>query len=393
MTATTQPRIRLLIADDSPVFRFYLKKCVAKMDGVEVAGEARDGVEALEQMAALRPDVVTLDMTMPRMNGMDTLKEMQRRFPNIPAIVLTSADEEEANLTLEALENGAFEFVLKPGHGPDGERRLIELLHPRLIEAARQSRAGAGDRAGAGAARRRPAAPGATPKPAPRAANPPRRAAPSASQPAGRPGILAIGSSTGGPTALHRVLAGLPAGFPLPIVLTQHMPANFLVSLAERLTRETPIETRVAEDGMPLAPGRALLAPGGRHMEIARQGGALVCQLNDGPSEHHCKPAVDPMFRSLAALAPRLSTLAVVLTGMGADGAAGALAIREAGGQVIAQDEATSVVWGMPGATVKLGAAHQVLPLEAIAPAILEAAGARPGAIPAREASHASAAV
>ncbi len=353
--------IRLLIADDSPVFRFVLKKCVAQMGDVEVVGEARDGVEALEKMAELHPDVVTLDMTMPRMNGMETLKAMRRRFPGIPAIVLTSPDEEEANLTLEALENGAFEFVLKPGHGPGGERRLIELLHPRLVEAARRAR---------GRPARTTPRSTAVPRPASRAA----AAAPSAATPPAPPDVVAIGSSTGGPGALHAVLRGLSADFPLPIVITQHMPAGFLVSLAGRLTRETPIEVRVAEDGMPLAPGKALLAPGGRHMHVVRRRGALAARLDDGPSEHHCKPAVDPMFRSLAALAPGVRTLAVVLTGMGEDGAAGALAIREAGGHVIAQDEATSAVWGMPGGTVKRGAADRVLPLGEIAPAILAAA-------------------
>jgi len=190
---------------------------------------------------------------------------------------------------------------------------------------------------------------------------------------------------------LHALLDGLPPDFPLPVVITQHMPANFILSLAERLTRETPIATRVAEDGMALAPGRALLAPGGYHMEIVRQGGGLACRLSDAPAEHHCKPAVDPMFRSLAALAPAVRTLAVVLTGMGADGADGALAIRGAGGHVIAQNEASSVVWGMPGATVKRGAAHDVLPLDGIATAILSVTGLPAGR--ATETRHANAAV
>ncbi len=346
--------IRVLIADDSPVFRHFLKKCLAKMGDVEVAGEARDGAQALERMGELRPDVVTLDMTMPRMNGMETLKAMRSRFPDIPAIVLTSADEDEAALTMEALEAGAFEFVLKPGHGESGERRLIELLHPRLREAAKVARA-------RGVSARR------MPRQRPASARP-QAAAPK--PPSGfRPDILAIGASTGGPSALHTLLSALPEDFPLPVVLTQHMPANFLVSLAERLDRETRLSACVAEDGMPLEAGRIHIAPGGRHLEIVRTAAGLACRLSDAPSEHHCKPAVDPMFRSLAALSG-LKVLAVVLTGMGADGAAGALTIREAGGHVIAQDEASSVVWGMPGATVKLGAAHEVLPLADIAPTI-----------------------
>ena len=353
--------IRLLVADASPVSRFVLKRCLAKMGGVEVVGEARDGREALEKTAELHPDVVALDVAVPRMRGVETLREMRRRFPDVPVIVLAGAGTEGAARALDALEDGAFEFVLKPGHGPGGERRLIELLRPRLIEAARRAR---------GRPARTTPRSTAAPRPALRAA----AAAPSGAAPDAPPDVVAIGSSTGGPGALHAVLRGLSADFPLPIVITQHMPAGFLVSLAGRLTRETPIEVRVAEDGMPLAPGKALLAPGGRHMHVVRRRGALAARLDDGPSEHHCKPAVDPMFRSLAALAPGVRTLAVVLTGMGEDGAAGALAIREAGGHVIAQDEATSAVWGMPGATVKRGAADRVLPLGEIAPAILAAA-------------------
>jgi len=217
LTRSSKP-IRVLIADDSPVFRHFLKKCLAKMGDVEAVGEARDGAQALERMAELRPDVVTLDMTMPRMNGMDTLKAMQQRFPDIPAIVLTAPNEKEAALTMEALEAGAFEFVLKPGHGESGERRLIELLHPRLREAAKVARA-------RGASSRR------IPRQQPASA---RSQTGAPRPPSGfRPDVLAIGASTGGPGALHALLSALPADFPLPVALTQHMPANFLVSLAE----------------------------------------------------------------------------------------------------------------------------------------------------------------
>ena len=192
-----------------------------------------------------------------------------------------------------------------------------------------------------------------------------------------RPDVVAIGSSTGGPAALHAVLSALPGSFGTPVVLTQHMPKPFLQSLAERLERETALHCRLASDGLILKAGNIYIAPGDTHLELDRLGMNLACHLVDAPPVHHCRPAVDPMFFSLAKLAPRIRTLAVVLTGMGEDGAAGAKAIGDARGYVITQDQKSSVVWGMPGATVKCGAANDVLPLDAIAPAIINACSKR----------------
>jgi len=340
--------IRLLIADDSPVFRHFLRKCVARMQGVEVAGEARHGEDALLKIAELKPDVMTLDMTMPRMDGMQVLHTMKRDYPDLPAIVLTSGNESEAALTVEALDAGAFDFILKP-HVADGdpEAFLIEALYPRIKAAYKPPRRSAAN---------------------PTAMHVMRSTVSSA---AARPDLVAIGSSTGGPQALHAVLGALPVDFPVPVVLTQHMPKLFMQPLADRLEKETALSCCLAEEGMKLARGYIYVAPGEHHLELMREGMDIVCRLSDAPPVHHCRPAVDPMFYSLAALAPRVNTLAVVLTGMGEDGAAGAKAIAGKRGHVIAQDEKSSVVWGMPGATVKCGAAHEVLPLDQIAAAII----------------------
>ena len=356
--------IRLLVVDDSPVFRHVVKKHLTAAGGVEVLGEARNGRDALLQAEKLSPDVVTLDMTMPELDGMQTLRKLREKFPSIQVVVLTAANEPEARKTVEALDAGAFDFILKPeiGRGDIGSFFRDELL-PRLRAAATSGRKRV--------VRSLPARRTAAAKSGGHASKERTQGIPTRISGASRPDIVAIGSSTGGPAALHAVLSALPGSFRTPVVVTQHMPKLFLVSLAERLERETALSCRLAEEDAPVLPGNIYLAPGEQHLEILRRGNGLYCHLSDAPPVHHCRPAVDPMFHSLAALAPRIRTLAVVLTGMGEDGAAGAEEIGKAKGHVIAQDEASSVVWGMPGATVARGAAHEVLPLNGIAAAIL----------------------
>jgi len=343
--------IRLLIADDSPVFRHFLKKCIAEMDDVELVGEARNGEDALEKINALNPDVVTLDMTMPRMNGMQTLGEIRKNHSDIKAIMLTSGSEDEAGMTVEALDAGAFDFILKPDASVvDTKAFMLDALLPRFSAlaktvASRQQKTNNSDlrknvRAGIFKCK-------------------------------SIPDVIAIGSSTGGPEALNTVLRTLPRDLKAPIVLTQHMPALFLKSLADRLERETALTCQLAEEGTILKAGHIYIAPGETHLELSRQGQHVMCHLVDKPPVHHCRPAVDPMFFSLAAMAPRIRTFAIVLTGMGEDGAAGAKAIHDAKGYVIAQNQESSVVWGMPGATVVCGAADEVLPLTDIAPAVI----------------------
>ncbi|MDQ6987793.1 MAG: chemotaxis-specific protein-glutamate methyltransferase CheB [Mariprofundaceae bacterium] len=344
--------IRLLIADDSPVFRHFLKKCMADMDDVEIVGEARDGEDTLAKITTLNPDVVTLDMSMPHMNGMQALHAMRKECPAVKAIVLTSGDESEADLTVAALDAGAFDFILKPHASVrDAKADLIASLYPRLQAVGKMIRQSATRRQNLSAIKRQPEVNKAVR--------------------IGVPDVIAIGASTGGPQALHAVLSALPDSLKVPIVLTQHMPKLFLQSLSERLERETALTCTLADEGTILQGGHIYIAPGDVHLELSRQGMNLLCHLVDSPAVHYCRPAVDPMFFSLAALAPRIRTLAVVLTGMGEDGAAGAKAISDAKGYVISQDQASSVVWGMPGATLACGAAHAVLPLDDIAAAVM----------------------
>ncbi len=341
--------MRLLVVDDSVVFRMFLRKCLSGLDEVEVVGAARDGMDAMDKVAELAPDVITLDMNMPRMNGMETLAALKRDHPGVKVIIVAAETEDDAGRTVQALKAGAFDFILKPGAGEQHPAEAIRsALVPRL-RALRDSRhkAAAGERR-TQEPRRRPGHASAT-----------------------RMDILAIGASTGGPNALDVVMRGLPAELPVPVTVVQHMPPLFIRSLAQRINDASPLACKVAEDGEQLLPGKAYFAPGDWHLEVVAGDHGLCARLSDAPPMHFCRPAVDAMFHSLTRLAPRFHTLAVVLTGMGKDGAAGALAVAEQSGLVIAQDEATSTVWGMPGATVGLGAAHHVLPLRNIPGEIL----------------------
>lgn len=341
---------RVLIVDDSVAFRMFLRRCLMAMSDVEVVGVARDGVDALEKAKELQPDVVTLDMNMPRMNGMETLQAMKRDYPQISVIIVAAETEDDADRTVQALKAGAFDFIVKPkASDPSPTKSIQHSLGTRLDELRART-----------ATRHRRAAPASvSTAPTPLA---PRTAAPN---------ILAIGASTGGPAALHTVLAALPARLPIPVVVVQHMPELFIRSLASRLDKDTPPPCSVVQEGEHLMPGHVYFAPGGKHLQVINDHGTLLAHLDDSPPLHFCRPAVDATFMSLAALAPRVQTLAVVLTGMGKDGAAGALRLAEQGAMVLAQDKETSTVWGMPGAVVEAGAAHKVLPLADIAGTVL----------------------
>jgi len=347
--------IRALVVDDSVVFRSFMRRCLNDIDGVEVVGTASDGKMALRQIEQLKPDVMTLDMEMPHLHGIDVLKALQQKAADTKVIVVASQSETDADKTIEALEAGACDFIVKPGaSSKDAQAELTKSLARRLFSAQSVSRVTSSKRL----VRKTQAA--------------------SFRKPTGfRPDVIAVGSSTGGPAALSAVFSALPGDIPAPITITQHMPKLFVQSLATRLNKESELSVQVAEDGMQLLPGHVYIAPGEIHMEVVRKGVGLAAKLVDGPKLHHCKPAVDRTFYSLVKLAPVVKTLAIVLTGMGADGADGAKKIAEFNGYVIAQDEASSAVWGMPGSTVKLGAANDVLPLDQIAGAIIQIAGKR----------------
>jgi len=353
--------LRTLIVDDSVVFRTFIRRCLNDMEGIEVVGAASDGSIALRRAAELKPDLMTLDLEMPGMDGLEVLRQLKTCSPDTRVIIVATETPASGDKVVQALEEGAFEAIVKPASAtPEDRQALADELQVCLTAAGSRYRpkrsSSAAPGVGAGSSGILEKSTGAL-----------RSMVLLASF---RPDIIAIASSTGGPQALSTIMTAISGTLAVPVVITQHMPKLFVESLASRLDGESALSCCVAEDGMRLERGHVYLAPGEMHMEVTRSGTGMMARLVDGPKVHHCKPAADPMFLSLQRLAPSVRTLALVLTGMGSDGAAGALAIAQAGGMVIAQDEASSTVWGMPGATVKQGAAHQVLPLADIAPVL-----------------------
>jgi two-component system chemotaxis response regulator CheB len=379
--------ISVLVVDDSVVVRRLIVDALGEAPGIQVVGTAANGLLAQAKIDQLKPDVVTMDIEMPEMDGIAAVRELRKRHPALPVIMFSTLSAAGASATLEALSAGATDYVTKPsnvGSVKESIAAVREQLVPKIQAlGGRRSRPGgpparpapsaapAGTRPGS-ASLRPGLPPGAPARPAPTAGAPPRPAttAPRRASPGGRVDILAIGSSTGGPDALTKVLTGLPTDLPVPIVITQHMPPVFTKMFAERLDRSTPLRVLEAGEGMELAPGTVYIAPGDRHLVFIRRGTATLTQLSGAPQENSCRPAVDVMFRSVAALYGA-SAFAAVLTGMGQDGRGGAKVLRDSGAEVLAQDEASSVVWGMPGAVVGAGLADEVLPLDRIAGALL----------------------
>ncbi len=358
---TKREPIRVLIADDSPVVRRLVERVLGREPGIEVVGAVSNGALVLQGAVARQYDVLVLDLEMPEFDGLATMRALRELRSDALVLVFTGADEEGVRRGLAAYQRGAVEVLQKPENlgASLGE---LQTKMPALVWALVERRRGS-------AARAVPA-PGA-------AAQPPvtTAAAPTGAAPTGPAGLrstelLVIGSSTGGPNALARVLGALPKDLRVPVLIVQHMPEGFTAQLAERLDRDGPLRVVEAHGGEALQPGTAYLAPGGKHLEVQTRGTGLFTRLTDGPLENSCRPAVDPLFRS-AARAVGGNVLAVVLTGMGQDGLEGARVVRSAGGRVFAQDQATSVVWGMPGAIVRANLADEVLPLDAVAAAIV----------------------
>jgi two-component system, chemotaxis family, protein-glutamate methylesterase/glutaminase len=351
---TSGLRTRILIADDSVVMRSLLRAVISTDAGLEVAGTAADGETALSAIETLHPDLVLLDVEMPVMDGLVTLRKLRERGHRMPVIMCSSLTQRGAKVTIEALACGASDYVAKPA-GQSSREAAMQTLRQDLIP-----------RIHALTTHLQAALSGATRDPCP---IPQFIATPILSSPA----ALAIGVSTGGPAALDILLPRLPANFPLPVLLVQHMPELFTRLLAERLNGCCPLQVREGVEGEPVLVGSVYIARGNWHMEVqpgARIGMPATLRLNQGALENHCRPAVDVLFRSAAAVYGA-GVLAVVLTGMGSDGMLGARIIREHGGIVLAQDQASSTVWGMPGAVATAGLAQSVLPLNAIAGEIL----------------------
>ena len=346
----TPGRIRVLVVDDSAVIRKIVTEALGADPQVEIVGIANDGRAAVTKVDELRPDAVTMDIEMPNMNGIEAVRAIKKKHPRLPIVMFSTLTERGASATLDALAAGASDYVTKPsnvGNFAESQRNIREQLIPKLKALCATRRAAAGP---SGA----PAAPV-------RAAVPPSQRKPRT----GPFGVLAIGSSTGGPDALAQVLPLLPASLAVPVVVVQHMPPLFTRLLAQRLDATCPLTVVEAAEGEPIVPGKIVIAPGGKHLVVKRSGAAVVARLTEDPPENFCRPAVDVLFRSVSQVYGD-RVLACVLTGMGRDGEKGAGVIRAAGGEVYAQDEATSVVWGMPGAVASAGQADKILPLPRI---------------------------
>ena len=339
---------RVLVVDDSALVRQVLTEILATDPGIEVVGTAADPLLAREKIKRLNPDVLTLDVEMPRMDGLAFLENLMRLHP-MPVVMVSSLTERGADTTLQALALGAVDFVAKPKLDvARGLEAYADELRAKVKMAAR-SRVRA-------------------------LASPPRRPQPAAPLRSSigfrtTDRLIAIGASAGGTEALRVVLEAMPADAPA-MVLTQHLPASFSSAFAERLDRHSAMSVREASDGEAILPGHAYLPPGGRHLRVIRDGARWRCRVDDTAPVNLHKPAVDVLFQSVAQNAGA-NAIGAILTGMGEDGARGLLAMKLAGAPTLAQDEASSVVWGMPGSAVRLGATDEVLPLERISERLL----------------------
>jgi two-component system chemotaxis response regulator CheB len=335
-------KVRVLIVDDSAFFRRRISEILTREAGIEVIGMAENGLEAVNETRRLRPDVITMDIEMPVMDGITAVKRIMAATPT-PILMFSSLTHEGAKATLDALDAGALDFLPKKFESlVNGRDFAANRLVQRVLALGRRS-----------AARARGVAPPSPSVPARRMIEPVRK---------GNFRLVAIGASTGGPMAIQGLLASLPAGFPLPILLVVHMPASFTTAFAERLNNLCRIGVKEASDGDQLQPGRAFLAPGGKQMVLEKNGGGTVIRIRESMQGQTYRPSVDITLGSASRLYPG-SVLAIVLTGMGADGKQGAKLLKEGGSTIWSQDEASCVVYGMPQSVEKSGLSDRVLPL------------------------------
>jgi two-component system chemotaxis response regulator CheB len=348
--------VRVLVVDDSVVFRKVVSDVIKADPDLQLVGTAANGSICIQKVQQLNPDVITLDLEMPEMDGFEVLKALKKTHPHVKVIVFSIHTARGAAQTMEAMRLGAVDFLSKDINSGDMNSNLERIrseLVPVLKQFARKTpETATGTRTSIPTGRKSTL----TPRPTSRLAT----------TTSGRRDILAIGVSTGGPNALAQFLPLLPKSFPLPIVLVQHMPPLFTRLLAERLNTESEIEVYESAGGEALKPGVAYIAPGDHHMIVKRVGAQVVTVLNQGPQENSCRPAVDVLFRSVCDVYGG-SVITVILTGMGKDGFLGIQQLKSKGSYVIAQDQASSVVWGMPGIVVEAGLADVVVPIQNVA--------------------------
>ncbi len=353
--SATPRRIRVLVADDSAAIRGLIARTLEADPGIEVVATAPDGRAAVAALERARADVVVLDVEMPNMDGLTAIPLLLKTAPGVRIIMASTLTLRDADVTLKALSAGAADCIPKPTSARDmlGAAEFNRDLLAKVKELGMPHGRFAATAPQPGSPR-----PVAVPSASVRPFAAPRRA------PTLPPQAIAIGSSTGGPQALFQVLKHLATAPVLPIFLTQHMPPTFTTILADHITRQCGVRAVEVSDGLPVQPGTVHVAPGNSHMTVDTD---RIVRLNQGPPENYCRPSVDPMLRSIVAVYGS-RVLALILTGMGSDGLKGCRAVVEAGGAVFAQDEATSVVWGMPGAVAKAGLCFGVLPLAEIGP-------------------------
>lgn len=346
---------RVLVIDGAVVVRRLLADAISQDPALEVAGTASNGRLALARFPSLQPDLVLLDIEMPSMDGLETVRELRRTGVRVPILLFSTVTERGAAATLEALSAGATDYVTKLSNTDlESTKDIVATeLIPKIRALCHLPDA--------------LAAPSTLP--AERIFRGPRATLPAR--------IVAIGVSTGGPDALAHLIPALPPNLPVPVVIAQHMPPIFTAMLAQRLTEKSALPVRECASGEPLASGCAFLAPGNFHMVVDNHDGVIRLRTHQGPKENYCRPSVDVLFRSVAEVFGE-RTLAVILTGMGRDGLRGSESLRLRGAQIFAQDEASSLVWGMPGFVARAGLADKVLPLDRIAAEIVNACSRKP---------------
>lgn len=353
--------LRVLVVDDTVTYRKILADLLTELPGVTVVGTAANGKIALDKVEQLRPDLITLDLEMPEIDGLEVLRRLRASKSDVGVIMLSAFTTEGANATLAALKGGAFDFVVKPSGGTlqENSSQLRTMLSSKLRAFARQR--GVRQLLG-GKSLPHASIPLPTPRPTVGGALPAATEA------------VVIGISTGGPKALTEMLPRLPAALPVPVLIVQHMPPLFTRSLAEDLDHRCPLHVVEAKHGQPVRPGEVLIAPGGRQMGIRRDAKGVEVFLTDDPPENSCRPAVDYLFRCAAEVFGR-NTLGVIMTGMGSDGTAGCQLLKQRGARVIAQDEASCVVFGMPREPILRGLVDVIAPLDRMAAEIIRLVG------------------